>query len=81
MTVTNPLRAVPIHCRAILGIATTGLGEGTGLGLATVHGIVQQGGGEIDVTSEPGSGSTPTVYLPRVAADPTSVRRDTGPNN
>jgi signal transduction histidine kinase/ActR/RegA family two-component response regulator len=48
---------------------TKGPGEGTGMGLSVVHGIVKSLGGEITVKSRPGEGSTFEIFLPRIKSE------------
>jgi len=76
LTVSDTGRGMPESVRAKLFepfFTTKAIGEGTGLGLATVYGAVLQHGGVVDVDSELGRGTTFRVFLPRVDREPEPI--------
>jgi PAS domain S-box-containing protein len=76
LTVTDTGSGMPpeVAQRAFEPFFTTkGPGQGTGLGLSTVYGVVKEAGGEVRLRSEPGRGTSVTVLLPAAAGGLTST--------
>jgi len=69
LTVADTGQGIPDHVRAHIFepfFTTKDQGKGTGLGLATVYGIVKQSGGWVYLDETPGPGASFRIYLPRI---------------
>src|SRR5690606_18619386 len=58
---------------------TKGVGKGTGLGLSMVHGLAEQSGGRLALTSLPGEGTTVTLWLPVATSEDVAAEAAKGP--
>lgn len=77
LTVQDDGSGIPreLHSRVFEPFFTTKqVGQGTGLGLSTVYAIVQEGGGRIELESEPGKGTTFSIDWPECAEPPAAAR-------